>query len=203
MENIDEKSAIIIREWLTDVMRITGMKPTPLAKKAGLAPSTILRALQDDNPTALERRSITKICATFSVQPPMLAPDPGYLSLPVDVGVADISRLDDQPLTWAGLPLTPNQYVARVGTRAVDLAGVRPGDELLFDMAATPHAADVVSAQVYSPSLGARTVLRIYDQPYLTTRSTDPDFPTKPFLVDGEWVRIAAVARLLLREFSR
>lgn len=93
--------------------------------------------------------------------------------------------------------MTADQYVAAVNTRALALLGLMPGDEILFDMGTQAVAGDVVQAQIYGGT-GAETVLRIYDPPYLVARSLDASAP-KPVAVDGERVRIAAVALRLHR----
>src|SRR5687768_9031148 len=66
----EDESADAIRTWLREVIAQTGMKPTPLAKAVGLAPSTLLRALDPEHPGSLERRSIEKIVQKLNVGPP-------------------------------------------------------------------------------------------------------------------------------------
>lgn len=177
-----------VRAWLVFVMRHTGLKQTPLAREAGISPSTLSRALDTDDPTELDRRSILRIVERFGV------PEPGKEIRLMGFSDDEVTRLDSQPPVFAGEALTPNQYVARVVSRAVDLAGVLPGDELLFDMAASPRADDVVAAQVYAIGAAeAATVLRIFDPPFIVTRSTDARGHATPVLVDGQRARIAAV----------
>lgn len=175
-----------IRAWLNAVMQQSGLKPTPLARRAGLAPSTILRALDPESGISLERRSIQKIAAALRIAPPVLGSD----------AVTGFSEPDLAPyMAEDGAPapdLPANHYRMRVHSRALDLEGFLPGDIATFDMGATPKGGDAVQAQVYA-EMGAETVLRVYDPPYLVTRSTDPRLAAKPLLVDGERVRIAAV----------
>ncbi len=192
-----DRHAADIRAWLIFVMKHTGLKQTPLAKEAGLAPSTLSRALDPENPTALERRSILRIVETFGV------PEPGKEFVMTGFAEDELTRLDEQPPEFAGVPLTPNQYVARAASRAVDLAGIVPGDELLFDMAAQPRADDVVAAQVYAIGAAeASTVLRIFDPPFIVTRTSDFRAHATPVLVDGQRARIAAVMLKALRQRS-
>lgn len=202
MNAVADSEAETIRAWLEAAIAQSGLKPTPFAKEAGLAPSTVLRALDRDHPSSLERRSIRKIMDTFHVAAPYVqdAPagyGPGLLE-------DELLPLDVSPATFAGEPLTPNQYIRRINTRALDLAGFLPGDEVLLDMAVTPRAGDVVAAQVYNLQRGtAETVLRLYDPPYLVARSTDDSLPLKPLLVDNERVKVMAVAIRALRSRSR
>lgn len=187
-----------IRQWLEGVIKQTGLKPTPLAKEAGLAPSTLLRALDPDNPTALERRSIAKIVARFNVAPPF-APGAAPAGYPPGFSEDELLAPEDDAPVFEGAHLTPNQYVRTINTRALELAGYLPGDVALFDMSVTARDGDAVAANVYNLQGGADTVLRIFEPPYLVTRTMDREIASKPRLVDGEHVRIMAVLVKLIR----
>lgn len=186
----------LIRDWLRWVMQTTRLKPTPLAKKAGLAPSTVLRALDEQNPVSLERRSIAKIVATLRV------PSPAAF------GQADFQRTDMQgfaeaeiePFTAQSAPeldlpaLMPTQGLWRIRTRALELSGYLPGDMALADSAVVPRAEDVVVGQILNTAQpGAETVLRLYDPPYLLTATLDSKARRKPALVDNTRVAIWGV----------
>lgn len=177
-----QDDATITREWLEGVMRQTGLKASPLAKKAGLSPSTVLRALDPNNPQILERRSITKIARAFGL------PEPGAVASP---SFSDDLLAPDDDIVADG-DLTPNQYLKAVGSPVLALAGYLPGDLLTLDMSVTPQQGDAVHAQIYDRT-GAETVLRYYDPPYLVTRAPTDEHAAKPLLVDGDRVRIAAV----------
>lgn len=194
--NAVDPEAKLVREWLLEVMRRTQMKATPLAKKVGLAPSTLLRALDEDNPSALERRSIKKIVDTFNVPAPQFA-DAQFG--PLGFEEPDLVLPEASPQGFCGALLEPNQYVKIVNTRAADLAGYLPGDSVLFDMSVTPRAGDIVEAQVYG-ARDAETIFRYFDPPYLVVRTADPGANQKPQLVDGERIKIVAVALRSLRE---
>lgn len=186
-----------IRLWLKGVMKKTGMKATPLAKKAGLAPSTLLRALDEENPTALERRSINKIVEVFGVAPPFgLGATPA--SYPAGFAEDELVPPTDNPSAFEGAPLTPNQFVRTINTRALELAGCLPGDTALFDMSVTPREGDVVAANVYLQG-SAETVLRLLEPPYVVTRTMDGEIGNKPRLVDNQHVKIMAVLVKLTR----
>jgi DNA-binding phage protein len=195
--NAVDPEAKLVREWLLEVMRRTGMKATPLAKKVGLAPSTLLRALDEDNPSALERRSIKKIVDHFGVPAPQFAdaqsgPHHGFEE-------PDLVLPDASPQLFCGVLLEPNQYVKIVNTRAAELVGYLPGDSVLFDMSVSPRAGDIVEAQVYGVR-DAETIFRYFDPPYLVVRTADPSANHKPQLVDGERIKIVAVALRSMRE---
>lgn len=190
----------IIQAWLHGVLRSTGMKPTPLAKAAGLAPSTLLRALDPAAPGHLEIASIRKIVAKFGVPPPVLSGGPAVAS---GFAEPELRELADAPTQFAGLSLTPNQFVREINTRALDLAGYVPGDQILIDMSVLARADDVVIAQVYNfQNGGAETVIRLYDPPYLVTETTDLQARAKPLLVDDERVKIMGTVVCTLRQRS-
>lgn len=178
------------RLWLEQVIARSGMKPTPFAQRAGIAPSTILRALDKAASVELDRRTIAKICAAFAVPPP------GYGATGFAEGdLAEYAAGGDVPA------LPANQYRRRAASRAMELAGILAGDVLTFDMARGAAAGDIVEAQVYAlDRRAAETVMRLYDPPYLIARSLDAAVPQKPLLVDGERVRIAAVLIHLARD---
>lgn len=176
-------------------MARTGMKATPLAQLAGIAPSTLLRALDRDRPTSLERRTIERLAGATGVAPPW--------SDRLDQGLAEP---DTAP--WSaddGTSPPADQYWKIVQTRALELAGILPGDRLLFDLSVPAVAGDVVEAQVYAlDRRDAETVLRLYEPPTLVTRTMDPALAgravARALIVDGERVRIAAVLIRLSRE---
>lgn len=78
-----------------------------------------------------------------------------------------------------------------VGTSAMNLAGILPGDQIVTDLSRVAKNGDVVLAQVARTGR-VTTVLRRYEAPYLITNSTDPSL-AKPIEVDGEEVTIIAV----------
>lgn len=193
MAATDEDNAI--RAWLENAMRAQGLKPTPFAKAAGLAPSTLLRALDPENPTSLERASIAKIARRFNIPQPS-APSSARAFAP---GFAeDLIELDEPPESFCGIPLTPDQFVRRAATRALELAGLLPGDLILLDMSAQPRSGDAVAANLYGHG-GAVTALRIYEPPYLVTRTMHDDAHAKPLLVDDDRARIMATMIACLR----
>lgn len=188
---MDDKEKV--RQWLETHLRQRRLKPTPFAKEVGLAPSTLLRALDPNNPTELERRTIAKIAAKLNVPGP-------FAALPATAEAAEPDLLEPAggAPVFAGQPLNPNQYVRTINTRALELEGYMPGDRILFDMSVAARPADVVHANIYSQA-GADTILRLYDPPYLVTRAGDRGLMQKPLPVDHQRVRIMAVACALLR----
>ncbi|MGL4397619.1 MAG: hypothetical protein ACRCS9_13850 [Hyphomicrobium sp.] len=199
MSNTKDDRAVKV--WLEAAIKYSGLRPTPFAKKVGLSASTVVRALDPENPTELDSRSITKIVENLGIPGPYTdrsgTPSRGPGFAEDELGVPD-----SQPPTFAGEPLTPNQYVREIRTRALELEGYPPGALALFDMSMGPRAGDAVAANIYNLQRGsAETVFRLYDPPYLISRSTDRSVQAKPQLVDNERVKIMAVVTktLLIR----
>lgn len=199
-EGADDANAIVY-QWLVDAIARSGLKPTPFATKAGLSPSTILRNL--DGKGSLDRRSIDKIVSVFRIPGPSIygeasATAPGFSE-------AELASYTSDVPTWWKLELSPRQGLWAVHTRALELAGVLPGDVILVDSNVAPRqpqegeARDIVVAQVLTAG-AAETVIRIYDPPYLLTETADPAARRKPLLVDNVRVSIWGVQVKLFRE---
>lgn len=193
---LDKDSGKIIRAWLEEVLAKTGMRPTPLAKAAGLAPSTLLRALDPEHPGSLERRSIDKIVQTFHVPPPMFYRETTPPQRGPTFKEPEVVVIEDEDV---GLTASEGQAIWLVRTRAIELVGYLPGDIILVDSRVPPVGRDVVVAQVADHSLdAAETVIRIYDPPYLLTETSDPSARRKPLLVDNDRVLIwGAVIKMI------
>ena len=78
------------------------------------------------------------------------------------------------------------------------LAGIRPGDVLIFETGIEAHDGDIVRAQVENDGGGADTVVRLFRPPNLVGAGIDPTL-TPIETVDGERVRIAGVMTELIR----
>jgi hypothetical protein len=200
MAETDEQA--LQRAWLRRVMQITGLKATPLAKRAGLSPSTLLRALDNENPTLLDTRSINKIVDKCGVAGPETyahrgqEPGPGF----AESGLEIIS--DEENELFAGAPMTPTQGRWHVRTRLLELAGCLPGDDLLADSAVSPERDDIVVAREVTEN-GPEMILRVYDPPYLLTATIDRDERKKPLLVDHSRVSIWGTVVKVLRTRDR
>jgi hypothetical protein len=191
----------IVHRWLVDAIERSGLKPTPFALKAKLSPSTILRNL--DGKGSLDRRSIDKIVSEYRIPGPPIygeasAATPGFSE-------AELASYTSDVPTWWKLELSPRQGLWQVNTRALELAGVLPGDVILVDSNIAPRTPregeerDIVVAQILTAG-SAETVIRIYDPPYLITETADPAARRKPLLVDNDRVSIWGVQIKLFRE---
>ena len=171
--------------WLRKAVRASGLTPTALARKAGIAPSTLLNPLnRADWHGNLNTTTIGKIAAAASVKPPSHA---GLEAM------AGFSEREVEPYDASlGLPagsarLAENQDLWTVNTRALELIGFLPGDLIVVDLKAAPDAGDVVLVQHYGDEGGAQTHLRVFDRPFVMGRCTNPP---KALLVDGKDVVI-------------
>ncbi|WP_163266521.1 helix-turn-helix domain-containing protein [Chelativorans alearense] len=77
-----------------------------------------------------------------------------------------------------------------VKTRALDLAGILPGDVMEFEMGREPQVGQPVVAQVYDDEGSATTVLRLFYPPYLMVRSSDPGIDPRPLDLDPPELRV-------------
>lgn len=180
-----------VKRWLERALELRHWTPAELARRAGVSASTIGRALKDQK-FVMTTATLSKISAAAQLALPseitgsvhgLAEPEAAPYVGPVDAGTAEADNLD----RWT------------INGRHLELAGTLPGDLVLVDRTAAPRAGDVVQAQVYDNQGGAETVFRIYDPPYLVTRTADPDCQRKPLLVDGERVLIMGVVAKTVR----
>lgn len=192
-----EPSREDIRAWITQVLARSGESATALARRAGIAQSTLTRFLNDPDAPMLGLRSITKIAAATGEHPIFGVTSAAPRSPPISEGVA--SRYTPEPgSTIAGAieALTMGRNAADVWElgelSGLEAAGYLPGDVVIVDRAERPEAGDLVCALDYRRGSAATpvTVFRFYDPPYLTTPSRDEHL-RKPLLVDNEHVSIS------------
>lgn len=97
--------------------------------------------------------------------------------------------VDDQPAVDPWL----------IKNRALEDAGVLPGDIAIVNLNEVPQPSDVVCAQVYRWSEGkAETLFRIYEPPYIIAASRDSEM-RRPLLIDNDRVVIKGVVTAVLR----
>lgn len=191
-----ERQQII--DWLRAILSSKGWKPTELARRAKLAPSTINRFMNSpDADHVMSTRSLQAIANVAGVavlQMPGMPRPPGF-------GEADALAWSDN---GSGDAIVDHAVKALIGgrnnidpwvmrSRALEHAGYLPGDVLLIDLNETPRPKDAVCAQVYDWSTGkAETIMRLYEPPFLVAASSEPKF-LKPFIVDDHQIVIKGV----------
>jgi transcriptional regulator with XRE-family HTH domain len=191
--------------WLRDMLARHGLKPTPLAERAGVNPSTLTRKLNGtDMGGPFTEATIAKIAAAFGEDYPTLSGGSGggrsagfrdteaepYVAVASDPLADAIRHLCDRP----GVdPWT-------LHSRALEYEGYRPGDIMIVDLNAEPRRGDVVCAQLYDwqrPG-GTQTVFRLFEPPYLVGAGPD-EASRKPRLIDNDSVAIKGVVLTSLR----
>jgi hypothetical protein len=207
-EDDDPESSASIRKWLLEVMAQTGLKATPLAKEAGLAPSTLLRALDKEHPGSLEYRSIEKIVQKFGVEPPHLfrPKQQSGLFMGLRVGEHATSTRGDPELQQMAIDAVPelmrseDQTLWKIRSNVVELFGYLSGDIVVLDGSVQPEPKDIIVARTTAHhERKFDLVIRFYDPPYLISGTFNAKAGRKPLLVDNEQVVIMGVVVKSLR----
>lgn len=186
----------VIREWLQKVIRGSGLSATEIARRAGMATTTLTRFL--NNP---EHQSVPSLVTIEKVaRVTKYAPPPG---LGVAADGIGFSEPEISPYQGAATGDEEAGDWWEIGSRVLDLEGFMPGDRVLVSLRQPPRAGSVVVAQIVARGgEEVETVFRKYEPPFLTARSTVANQP-KPVLIDPEKVSIMGVVLRLHREMQR
>ena len=181
------------RAWLRTVIQKTGLSPTQLAAKAGVAQPTITRFLNSPNVSHnLTARTISAVERAVGMR---------YGPNPKDAG---FNESDGEPYRYSDcakeLSFLEDAFGKANGkdawtlkTKAIEAAGYLPGDVLIVDLNETPAPGDVVCAQIYDWSRSrAETVFRLWEPPYLQVATYEKSL-RKIFVVDNQNVIIRGV----------
>lgn len=194
------------RQFLRHVLARTGWKPTHLARKAGLDPSTLNRFLQGGREGhSLRASSLAKIeqvsglrFAGGPAQAPPPRAMPGFAESEA-TPIRDDAESPMQGLLRAALAGHNNSDPWLLRSRAIEGLGYRPGDILIVALGEPPRPGDVVCAQIYDwPKGHAETVFRLYQPPCLLA-VTGEERLLRPFIVDDAAVSIKGVVIHALR----
>lgn len=188
-----------LKAWLQRALDKTGETPSGLARRAGLATTTLTRFLNDPAAPMLQLRSVAKIAHVAQLP---------AIGLPVTTPPHGMAESEGVPLGDAGglAAAIANLIGARnaadpwtLRTHALEDAGYMPGDIVIVDLNATPQPGCAVCAQIYRWNESkADTIFRLYEPPYLVAASRDPAL-RKPWLVDNNQVVIKGVVTESLR----
>lgn len=199
----DKATRLAIREWMQQILDETGMSAIKLAEVAGTSANTVYRALDADGEFMTSTTTLMKIArATRRELPGFLRlPDANYLQAEHIRPYSGLSPVDDvNNGIW--LDAETHRQFWRVNDRALELEGYLPGDIIVTDPDVVPATGDIVCAQLISTTKETETVLRLYEAPYLLTRSMDRAVDPAPILVDRN-VTILGTAVALTREMKR
>lgn len=175
-----------VREWLKDLQDRFHVKPVQIARDAGVHPATVYRMLRMENDAGLD--TVMRIADFYHVPPPG--------ATDTSAGVFDF--LQDAPPPPSAHE-EKGQWL-RVSCRALELAGVLPGDLALIDRDTPARAGDIVLAEIFDFLRGRSDArLRYFDGRYLQTRTLAHDLEEPPVMVDGERARIVGRVERIVR----
>ncbi len=182
------------RDFLRLVVEKTGVKPTPLAEKIGVAPSTLTRIYNEpeNGKATLRATTIAKLESFSGISAPPTELHDGERALSGlredAIPYKDSGDTSLAPIIKAIIGTRKNIDPWTMQTRALECAGFMLGDTIFVDLATPPKAGEPCCAQVYDWRGGkAETVMRIFEPPYLVAATFDNSL-RKPFLVDAERV---------------
>lgn len=191
------------RDWLRRLPALTGRALTTLAKEIKIAPSTLTRPLKegDDGTSTLHANTIAKVVEHTGVVGPTELGGPSFGRRPARGLGEEATPFEPgphHPLRPVVKALAAERKVTTwaINGRALDQAGVMPGDMVLVDVGAAADAkpGDLVCAAIQDYVAGkSMTVMREFQRvgatDVLVARSSDAEqYPMLP--VDGEHVII-------------
>lgn len=189
--------------WVRAVMaHLGGLSANELAKRAGFSASTLQRPLNDPSwPHAMSATTLAKIADAAGLKPMEYPSRGGFGEIEAEPFVFEETDAIGQNFDRAVRELTRGRNGRDAWTmrsRALENAGVLPGDVMIVDQNMTAMPKDLVCAQVYDwPRMQAETVFRVYEPPFLLTASSQGT--TRPLMVDGDKIVIRGVVDAVLR----
>ncbi len=187
--------------FIEKVLSKTGWTQTDLANRAGIDPSTLSRFLtKGRDGHALRAHTIQRIANASGLVP-------GKVQLPPTAGFSEDEAMPyifatEDARTLAIRTLCserPNIDAWTLKSNALDGLGYRSGDVLLVSLNETPHAGDIVCAQIYDWTKSkAETVFRLFQPPVLLAATSDTAL-LKPHLITDNNVVVKGVVLHMLR----
>ena len=192
-----------IRAWIHSVLKRMGETPTGLARRAGVAQSTLTRFLNNDEAPMLGLRTMAKIAHVAGVQP-LGMPDNAVTHRPnldendgIPYAVDYVSPFNSAITALIGDRVATDPWMIK--TRSLEDAGIMPDDIVIVSLNEPPKPGSVICAQSYRWSEGrAETIFRIYEPPYIVAATRDTTL-RRPMLVDNDRVIIKGVVIAQLR----
>lgn len=151
-----------IRKWMKETLASTGMGPGEWADKAGIAKSTVFRAMKDDYQFVTSSRTLAKLASAAGVSPPGLAAPsaapvtPMFLPVRYEPGAGLWRLVEDAQVFLGTYPVAPDpafagfpQWLERPVGDSMDLE-YRQGELL--------HVVDAIEMG-YAPRPGDHVIL--------------------------------------------
>lgn len=182
-----------VRSWIEQIEDRFRVSKQQIAERAGFHHATIYRWFNNARSDTPSAANLRKIANAFDVPLPA---DNQALHTVADR--SDAVRVEEN--ARLSTDTTNDQDKWRVNTRALELAGYLPGDVVTIDRHEKPRTGDVVLAQVYNLETAEDEIrLRVFEAPYLTTRTMDQQAIERPLYVDGERVMILGIVVRVVR----
>ena len=174
MTSLRDRQLDFVRQALASTM----LKPTPLAQKAGVTPSTLSKFLNGETDT-LRQTTIDRIAAFARLE----------TVRPSGMEEAEVVPYVGKP--FASAPADAGDtFAMKVNTRLLDLRGIEPGDILYFDRSRKPKSGDIVCAQIYDHRMGsAETVIRLVQGNFLVAHAV-ASHDVSPLFIDDRSVLV-------------
>jgi hypothetical protein len=186
------------REYIHRLMDHLRMKQTPLAKAAGVQPSSLSRVLKEDSTGTLHGRTLTKLEKYSGIKLSAVVDtpsSPGPRGLAEDAVPFDAESADPAVSAAIRALIGGREHAdsRTICSRALEGIGYLPGDIVIVDLRHNPVPGDVVCAQVYeSDRSEPETVMRIYRPPVLVAATFDEQLQ-RLLWVDDPRVKIEGV----------
>jgi hypothetical protein len=187
----DEATRLAIREWMQQIIDETGMSAIKLAEIAGTSANTVYRALDPNGEFMTSTTTLMKVARATRRDLPAILRMPSGTYQPAE-HIRPFSGLSpvDEVNNGIWLDAETRRQFWRVNDRALELEGYLPGDIIATDPELMPATGDIVCAQVTSTTTKeTETVLRLYEAPYLLTRSWSTEtlqFSARPLRCHGK-----------------
>ena len=195
------------KRWIAAIAQHLQLSASELARRAGLATSTITRYLNDQTGAiGISQRSLDAISQYSGFLPhqmPGAARAHGFSepeAVPYSYDATEVRPewLDGAVAAVIGDATHKAAWVMK--SSALDMIGIMPRDIMVIDMNRSPSAKDIVCVQITDFATGsAETLFRYYDAPFAVARSAKLGH-IKPLLVDNEAIQIRGVVVASFRE---
>ncbi|MFN8988731.1 MAG: hypothetical protein ACK52I_04495 [Pseudomonadota bacterium] len=137
-------------EWLEWLSERTGDTLTAIARRAEKNPGTLTELRNGEKDRVLSDATVADIARRYQVPGPL-----EFRTLPGFAEDAVPYQADPQRRN-----ATTDEWEMR--SNVLEALGIQAGDTLEVDLSRLPHDGDIVSAQIFTGPMSARTVFRLY-----------------------------------------